>query len=400
MRIIGKECRKILDLRVLAVLVAFTFVYYQVFMEDAYSVNGRWMKYVYAMMAELAEEVGTTLSRDELPVLDKKRQELAEKADARIAGNTVLADLNVGNLGELESAWEEINEKQMQGEGLTEEEQRLASEIMALRNGGGEYLRQMEYLEDLREICLYEERFGVSGEDAERIVGQYWGWASPLYQKAEALFCQREMSMIPHSFYLDVLWPDMMDMARLLAICCFLLIVPWQVHERLRGVAPLCASTRVGRGIFGRRLWAALVSCGLMCIVQLLVYLVAFVSRGYWAFWRCPGWSDSVNEFWLPFSMGLYMLVYMLMVWLFAMGCAVLAYCISRWASNYVAGVALSIPAAGAACYLGTRLFHNLFCFYLAVRVPLWEVLVLVAWLGAGAGLAAFVLGRDRRREL
>lgn len=390
MRIIMKECRKILDLRVLAVIAVFTFLFYRMFMEYAFSVNEWWSDAVFSLREELMEEVGATLVKEELPALYGKRQELVSKIDGHEAAKAVMEEAGVRGFEELAMLYYEApgtNGK--------------ISDLWFRAGEVTEYIRQVEDLDDLAARCLYEGDFSVPPQDAERIIRERYGAiASPLFVEATTRFCRREQSMLPHSVLLRVLWPDMRKMTVLLVICNFLLLVPYQVHERLRGVLPLYAATRTGRRIFRKQFWAGLISCGILCAVQLAVYSGVFMARGLGAFWKCPAWSDTVTATWFPFSFGAYMAVYLLMAWLFAMGGGALAYCIGRWASNYVAGIAAAIPMGGAACWIGQTMLHSVFWFYLDVRMPLWEIPALAVWLSAAGCLAALVFGNDKRRGL
>ena len=82
MKILIKECKKIMDIRVLLVIAVFTVLFYQLFLEvTIYPVGGQTTDSPYDMpfYAELIESWGTSLPREGWSKLDEKRKELEDK---------------------------------------------------------------------------------------------------------------------------------------------------------------------------------------------------------------------------------------------------------------------------------------------------------------------------------
>ena len=81
MKILIKECKKIMDIRVLLVIAVFTVLFYQLFLEvTIYPAGGQTTNSPYDMpfYAELIESRGTSLQREDWSKLDEKRKELEE----------------------------------------------------------------------------------------------------------------------------------------------------------------------------------------------------------------------------------------------------------------------------------------------------------------------------------
>mgnify|MGYP000841601534 CR=1 FL=1 len=93
MKILIKECKKIMDIRVLLVIAVFTVLFYQLFLEvTIYPAGGQTTDSPYDMpfYAELIESWGTSLPREDWSKLDEKRKEL-EEAYTRIIAADQLA---------------------------------------------------------------------------------------------------------------------------------------------------------------------------------------------------------------------------------------------------------------------------------------------------------------------
>lgn len=76
MKILIKECKKIMDIRVLLVIAVFTVLFYQLFLEvTIYPAGGQTTDSPYDMpfYAELIESWGTSLPREDWSKLDEKK---------------------------------------------------------------------------------------------------------------------------------------------------------------------------------------------------------------------------------------------------------------------------------------------------------------------------------------
>ena len=121
MKILIKECKKIMDIRVLLVIAVFTVLFYHLFLEvTIYPAGGQTTDSQYDMpfYAELIESWGTSLPREDWSKLDEKRKELEEAYTRIIAADPVLADAKITNYQEFSKTQETFFDKDT----LTDEE--------------------------------------------------------------------------------------------------------------------------------------------------------------------------------------------------------------------------------------------------------------------------------------
>ena len=98
MRIFIKECKKILDVRILFLLAVFTVLYHQLFMEiTSYPSGGQCTDSPYDIpfYGELVKEWGPTLKVSEFAKVEEKQKELEDSYSKIIAKNKVLAEAGI-----------------------------------------------------------------------------------------------------------------------------------------------------------------------------------------------------------------------------------------------------------------------------------------------------------------
>lgn len=404
MKIIGKECRKILDIRLLLIIAVFTFLFYHLFMQiTVYPAGGQCTDSPYDIpfAAELVQEIGPVLSLEDRSALEDIINELKEEYNDIIASDEILQKAGITDYDVLKSRENVLDEKSE--EDLTKEEKAVLEEIEYLTFFNEKTSRlslQIQYAGNVDEFR--GNAYGVSQADADALVEERYGdHVTELFKAAKKEKCMKDyVSMIPEGVFY-ILQEDMRHMAVLLIICFFILMVPYQIRERLRGVTSLYATTRTGRKIFGRQFVAGLLSCGVVGFIQLFIYLGIYGAKGLLVFWKCPAWSRACNMYWMDFlPFGAYMVTYMLLVWIFAMAALVLAYWIGRKSVNYIAGIAISIPVGGIVSFGACDLFQALFFIDRRAYIAFWELMVVTAWLVLAGIMLAIRLKRDRKRDI
>ena len=404
MRILWKECKKILDIRLLMVLGIFTFLFYSMFMEiSSYPAGGQCTDSPYDIpfMAKLVKKYGPTLPVADRSVSDEVLGELKEKCDSIIAENEILKEAGISTFNAMESRREELGE-QLEEE-QSDEEKTLMQEMDKLIFENTEFSRisfEIQQMEGVYEFAGH--KYGVPKEKAHEYIEEMYGdTATELYKKAMEQRCTKEeISLIPEGVFY-IIQEDMRYMALLLFICFTVLMVSYQVKEHLRGVMPLYAATRTGRRIFRKQFFAGMAACGFVGIIQMLIYFGIFAGKGLLVFFSCPAWAYATNSYWLDFlPFGVYMVLYMFLVWLFAMAGLTFAYLIGRKAANYIAGIALAIPLCGAAGALGLWMFSRLFFIHETQRIPFWEPMVLGGWMVFAVIFLVIRLRMDKKRDI
>lgn len=295
MKILIKECKKIMDIRVLLVIAVFTVLFYQLFLEvTIYPVGGQTTDSPYDMpfYAELIESWGTSLPREDWSKLDEKRKELEEAYTRIIAADPVLADAKITNYQEFSKTRETFFDKDT----LTDEEKKIDQELSRLvfeDSKGSKLFFELQVLDRL------DEYKNLQNEDS--------------------------ISLMPGGIFY-IVEKDMRMMGILLLICFAILALPYLVRERLCHVLPLYATTATGRKIFDRQFQALVVCCGFVGIVQFGIYVLVYGIKGLAVFWKGDCIDDTGLQLWcknLPF--GFYMLLYMLLVFVFVLAAVVTA---------------------------------------------------------------------------
>ena len=75
------------------------------------------------------------------------------------------------------------------------------------------------------------------------------------------------------------------------------------------------------------------------------------------------------------------MLIYMLLILLFAIAGIVIIDFIGRTVENYMGAVAVSIPICGAMMFLMGKIYNMLFCIVNDQVLAYWELYAIAAWL-------------------
>ena len=343
MRIIWKECKKILDVRLLLILFAFTILFYTMFMEITIYPSGGQLTdspYDIPFAAELVKDLGPSLKIKDWSKIDDKIEELKNEYNTIIASNKILNEAGITTFDEMKNYWDkEDDEKE-----LTKEEQKIEDEINRLifsDETSSKLDFELQYAKLLNEFQGYT--YGISKDQVTSFMKTYYEGTSKLYQKAISQRITKDyISLLPDGM-LYILQSDMKSMSVLLLICFMVLIIPYQLKEKLRGVTPLYATTHTGRNIYKKQFLSSILSCGIVGILQLLVYLALYVWKGLAPFLACECWSVGGDSYWCDnISFGAYMAIYMLLVLLFTLAAVVVVYLIGRIAAYYIAGVACS----------------------------------------------------------
>lgn len=347
MKILIKECKKIMDIRVLLVIAVFTVLFYQLFLEvTIYPAGGQTTDSPYDMpfYAELIESWGTSLPREDWSKLDEKRKELEEAYTRIIAADQVLADAKITNYQEL-------------------------SRLVFEDSKGSKLFFELQVLDRL------DEYKNLQNGDS--------------------------ISLMPGGIFY-IVEKDMRMMGILLLICLAILALPYLIRERLCHVLPLYATTATGRKLFDRQFQALVACCGFVGIVQFGIYVLVYVIKGLAVFWKGDCIDDTGLQLWcknLPF--GFYMLLYMLLVFVFVLAAVVLIYLIGRTAGNYIAGIAFAIPACAGIGFLLIHIFVHLFQKPMDENsLPYSEELWILGWILACACVLWWKMHRDHYRDL
>ena len=432
MRIIWEECKKIFDLKIVLILVVFTILFYRIFIELVYinpyadrGVRGSWDNYPFA--AELVKDFGPKVATSDMWKLEKKRDGMKAEFTEVIKKNEILRAAGIRDYDEMiECESELLNKKYDENlepieAGLTEEEKRIEDEIEDLKYHKQSQLENnIEYLEDL--ISRWNDIFGMTEAQAEEILqreivdidGEKTAYTDEELELEREYYKKDYVSLLPfYMFYL--ISTDLPRMSFLITVWFFALVIFYQIRERLRGTLPMYAATNTGRKIFSRQFLACIFSCAAVGILHLLVYFGIMQILGMGPLLGCEAWSFNGPVTWCwKLSFGMYLFLYAMLLLLFLLAGVVVIYLIGRFSSNYIVGIAVSIPAALFISFGNTYIFNGLFSNsrewggvseYIVGNIgtfkrPYWELPIIISWVVVMVGLISWRMWRDRKIDL
>ena len=152
-------------------------------------------------------------------------------------------------------------------------------------------------------------------------------------------FYTDEMSLLPQWVFTTtrINFPNL---ATIMLISVAILILPWQIRERLSGIRDLQGSSAAGRKLWDRQLLISLAAAAVVSRSDDGLYS----GDGHLGYDLLLELSD-LRYAWslgaVPFTLGEYVLFSAGMMTLYVLACTVLFHLISRVAANYVVGFAL-----------------------------------------------------------
>ena len=336
MWILRKEIRRILSIKLLAILVLFSVCFSFLFLSIAqefwnYS-SSQWDVDFYR---ELVSEFGTELSIDEWDSFLSKRQQLIDDFMTEVRKSPVMQKYEIDTYDKYYDAKERL----MLSDNMSDDDEELRNEISRLVFED-EVASPISFkLQCMDQICDDKERGHIftDSESADNI------------------------SLI-HRAATETVDGDLVKMLILSAVWCFVLILPYQIGERLRGIRDIQLCTKTGRKCFNKQAAASVIVGLIIGIMLCAVYAVLLARKGAFDFAACKI-SSHGYEYWLDMTYGQYLSFYAVFMLLSSAGSALLAYFVGRLSANYIAGISIAIPTVAALCtamkYLGIAPFND-----------------------------------------
>lgn len=401
MKIFRKELSKIFNFRLILILVGFAVIFEYLFINwnyyPGYSANS---PYDVPFYEELVAEFGPTLSIDEYDDFLQKKKDLAAVVEAEMQNSEVFRTYGIETIEQFEEYHNKSGE-------LTEEEALIMEETTNFwfRNEVTEPI-----LFRIQVLNQYIEDVGshfFADDNGLEYWSEYFSRHSPdVKERMQELFRRKEVSLLPDSVY-NLINDDFLMLAILSIVCCFVLILSYQIAERLRGILPIAVSAKVGRRIFRRQMFTSIISGVILGVVIGSIYGVMLWSKNVFIFADCP-LSGRLYRFWLDMTFVQYILLCFLLLILISAAAALLAHFIGRLSANYIAGIAVSIPSI-AVYYTLVFLFGSFmlkvgdaesFQSESLVASLLWTFggfALLIGTIGIASGV---LLKHDRRRDI
>ena len=293
MRILRKEIRRILSIKLLAILVLFSVCFSFLFLSIAqefwnYS-SSQWDVDFYR---ELVSEFGTELSIDEWDSFISKRQQLIDDFMTEVRKSPVMQKYEIDTYDKYFDAKERL----VLSDNMSDDDEELRNEISRLIFEDEAASPISFKLQCMDQICDDKERGHIftDSESADKFISEmYAGKQNEDYQQLYKRYMTADNISLIHRAATETVDGDLVKMLILSAVWCFVLILPYQIGERLRGIRDIQLCTKTGRKCFNKQA-AASVMVGLIIGIMLCaVYAVLLARKGAFDFAACSGVCGS-----------------------------------------------------------------------------------------------------------
>lgn len=349
MRIFWYEWKKIFNIKLLLLLAIFTYFYAQIYYWGIINFPGAGPGsdvYITYISKTLRDEVGMTIHKSEFYLLDEILEDMLKDKNTLIQESEILAREGISNSEEMDAVTSEyirrMNEGDADARQVVEEINRIlfldgpvansvADEIQYLYEDlEGEGPGYINFLCDTREEAMASAKKALTGSSDPDPLMVEW---------LAKFFYTDEMSLLPQWVF-NTTRTNFPNLATIMLISVAILILPWQIRERLSGIRDLQGSSAAGRKLWDRQLLVSLAAAAVVCAVQTMVFILAMDVSDMTYYWNYPiyGARQWVQ---FPFTLGEYVLFSAGMMTLYVLACTVLFHLISRVAANYVVGFAL-----------------------------------------------------------
>ncbi|MCH4239205.1 MAG: ABC transporter permease [Oscillospiraceae bacterium] len=331
MRIFGYELKKILNWKILLVLVLFTILY-------VVSTPLGNLTYSNDMYGEISvcrillQKYGTEMDTGEQKDFEHTiLPELKKEANQRLATIPTLQKTGVQDVDALDSLLQKDTDRYTEISNLIESHESKDSPFYAYENAEV----MVNPLRDKQNTAAQMQKLSdFSGSDTA---------------SAKIRECIRNpnFSTLPMNIFSQ--WQLFIsELSNLLLLSVIVVITPFLVRERRSNVRKLAYTCRKGRSLFGTQFAAAVTAVLLVILIQSLIL-------------GCTYWHDFVGivepflqcrlnmigcglYFWRLLPFGQFMLLEWLAVILFSLGIGILSFLISRACKNYVTAIAVQLP--------------------------------------------------------
>ena len=408
MRIFWYEWKKIFNIKLLLLLAIFTYFYAQIYYWGIINFPGAGPGsdvYITYISKTLRDEVGMTIHKSEFYLLDEILEDMLKDKDTLIQESEILAREGITNSEEMDAVTSEyirrMNEGDADARQVVEEINRIlfldgpvansvADEIQYLYEDlEGEGPGYINFLCDTREEAMASAKKALTGSSDPDPLMVEW---------LAKFFYTDEMSLLPQWVF-NTTRTNFPNLATIMLISVAILILPWQIRERLSGIRDLQGSSAAGRKLWDRQLLVSLAAAAVVCAVQTMVFILAMDVSDMTYYWNYPiyGARQWVQ---FPFTLGEYVLFSAGMMTLYVLACTVLFHLISRVAANYVVGFALILGPFLLLNSLTDYLFIGMIMIYSTVIETFSRYLTILAFVLAAAVIGWSMSRFNRRKDV
>ncbi len=154
------------------------------------------------------------------------------------------------------------------------------------------------------------------------------------------------MSLLPNSITRTHVSNDFVLIGILMIISSMILVLPYQIRERLAGVLSLYKTTTTGRILCKRQMGAVLLSSFFVSILQVLIFGIVLYRSNILRYFHFPINGTGISYYWLDITFGTYFVINGVCYIFLALCSAMIFYLVSYISSNYIVGIGIGVPVA------------------------------------------------------
>lgn len=388
MNIIWQEMKKIVSAKKLLYLAGFYALYYLVFLKPYVMPSHAFSYHQEAdMVKSFIEEYGVTLTPEEFQELKSRQPEyIYDEIDEYIASSREFQELGIHNFEEFTDS--------VGGRGLTlEEGNRLWLQLYDVFPADN----VQEKMTSLVTRGIWAQYMDTYERETAGETGYYEELNPAQQERLRERGGKEVYGLIPNS----VLYTNF-EVLRLtgsfMTLAMLFMILPYMVSENRSRMPSLQYSLKKGRGHYGCRMAAVLLSCVLIAALTAAVYMKIAADNRATDFWNCSisGWSTAFIS-WFPWTLGEYTFFHLLIAAAFSTGLALAVFVAAHYLENFVTAIAWVLPAVvGGVFFCGILL-----CGFGEITRAKWSVPLTGAAVLALGILAAIAQGfREKRRDV
>lgn len=315
------ELKKIFNIKIVLVIFVLTALFYNMFLSTNYFATSN-MGAEDKLCTILMKEYGTKLPVSKRNKLEEIKQEYIEKVDKYIAGDEVLKNAGITNYKDYKSMRSE--------EGLDDKVKEKLDDISF-----GSYAEETFLIQEVDYWQEWETGLqfaGLSRENAEsnitenvrRHTGEVNKLNPKFLERMEKLYTRDYTSLLSEDAA-ECVKSDLPLIGLLMLICSALLIIPYQIRERIRNVNTLFYTTKHGRNLVNTRITATVITTVLVGIAHIIIFYVYLIIRGVGKYLDCPIYCTARVNSWYDLKFGTYICLNLLL-YIFAIMSLIMLY--------------------------------------------------------------------------
>ncbi|MGM8365432.1 hypothetical protein ACLIBG_08090 [Virgibacillus sp. W0181] len=327
MRLIGYELKKIFTFKLLVLLGIVGFILYSMLLEFEFThfPNGRPATDTYNISVKMVEQFGEDMDKSEYKLFKEQYEEDIETATQYLKSKDAFAEAGI-------TSYEEFQNMDM-GSG-SEKLVNLNSQVM--------FKEEVDVFWEIQAREWLMERYENSGYHNDRTYG------GPTNEKQNRRLKEVSESVSPFPSLVFMNYNTLITNVTIIILLSTMIILsPLYLRDRKNNLIYLQYTSKTGRHVFVRKLYAGLIASFFMITFILTAFFVLYSQNDVGMFFGLN--INSVfhpSVFWFDLTFIQYIILTVLLVYVLGITVAILTAILSRISPNYLALAGVQIPAA------------------------------------------------------